>query len=236
MTVQQADDAGSRSQRIGVTFLTGVIGILPLALTFLVLAWVVKFFHDLVGPGSPFGNVLVSIGMSVAACETTAYLIGVVGVLLAVYGLGVLTENGAGIGWRRTMDQAICRVPAIGTVYDASKHVTSMFERKPESFQSMTPVMCFFGDGLGVGTPALMPTSELVHFGGHAYHVVILPTAPVPFGGALVCIRQEWVKPAECTLEELIGIYVSMGVTAPRCMNKTSRADEVTRSTPLTTG
>ncbi|HWL07400.1 MAG TPA: DUF502 domain-containing protein [Planctomicrobium sp.] len=230
--MQTSDNSRGRSERIGVTFLTGVIGILPLALTLAVLMWGLKLLHDLVGPISPVGKVLMSIGMPLVACEVTAYLIGVAGMLLAVYGLGRLVESGTGLGWHRTMDQALRRVPAIGTVYDASKHVTSIFDRKSDSFQTMSPVMCFFGEGEGVGTPALMPTSELVHFGGQAYHVVILPTAPVPFGGGLVCVKQEWVKPAECSLEELIGIYVSLGVTAPRCLGKVGNRDDST--TPST--
>lgn len=207
-------------ERVGITFVTGLIGLLPLALTLAVLVWVVRLIHDLFGPLSPFGKALMSIGMPLVACETTAYLIGILGVVLAIYGMGALVENGMGGGWQRMIDHGLRRIPALGTIYDASKHVTSLFDRKKDSLQSMTPVMCFFGDGSDIGTPALMPTSELVHFGGEAYHIVILPTAPVPFGGALLCVKQAWVKPANCSLEDLVGIYVSMGVTAPKSLSK----------------
>ncbi len=206
------------AERAMQTFLTGVIGILPLALTLAVLAWLVKFLHDLAGPSSLCGRVMRSVGMSVVACDMTAYVIGLIGALLSIYGLGVLVENGIGRRWSRAMDDALLHVPVLGTVYDASKQMTSLFDRKQDSKHSMTPVMCFLGDHRGVATPALMPTPELVRLDGNEYHVVMIPTAPVPFGGALLCVKAEWVTPANCGFDELVGIYMSMGVTAPRCL------------------
>jgi len=42
-----------------------------------------------------------------------------------------------------------------------------------------------------------------------------LPSAPVPFGGALIYVPSDWVKPAEGSVERLMNVYVSMGVTPP---------------------
>jgi len=200
------------------TFVTGVIGILPLALTLAVLGWLVNLIHDLAGPESMCGRVMRSVGMSLVACDVLAYVIGLIGAGLAIYGLGVLVENGIGRRWTRTMDDALLHVPILGTVYDASKQMTSLFDRKQDSKQSMTPVLCFLGGD--VVTPALMPTPELVRMNGAEYHVVMIPTAPVPFGGALLCVKAEWVKPANCGFDELVGIYMSMGVTAPRSLGR----------------
>ena len=47
----------------------------------------------------------------------------------------------------------------------------------------------------------------------------MIPTAPVPFGGALICVKASWVQPAECGFDDLVGVYMSMGVTAPRCLS-----------------
>ena len=51
--------------------------------------------------------------------------------------------------------------------------------------------------------------------GGETYHVVLVPSAPVPVGGALVYVPVKWVKPADIGIEGLMSIYVAMGV-APR--------------------
>jgi uncharacterized membrane protein len=200
------------------TFVTGVIAILPVALTLAVLIWLVRLLHDLAGPSSLCGRALRSLGMSVVACDITAYILGLIGAATLIFALGTIIESGSLVRWRRTMNEALHRVPVIGTVYDASKQMTSMFDRKPDSRQNMVPVICYFGDDRGAATPALMPTAELVRLDGHEYHVVMIPTAPVPFGGALVCVKASWVQPAVCGFEDLVGVYMSMGVTAPRCL------------------
>lgn len=207
-------------ERLTQTFLTGVVGILPLALTLAVLIWLVKTLHDLAGPASLCGKVLTSAGMSVVACDVTAYVIGLICALLLVFGIGIIIENGAGQRWRRTCDSVLHRIPVLGTVYDASKQMTSMFDRKQDSRQSMTPVLCYLGDDRNAAIPALMPTSELVRLGDIDYHMVIIPTAPVPFGGALLCVKASWIEPVACGFEELVGVYMSMGVTAPRSLSQ----------------
>jgi len=216
--------SNGRTERLVQSFLTGVVGILPLGLTVIVLAWMVSLLHDLVGPKSMCGRLLRSAGMSVVACEVTAYLVGLAGAFLVIYLVGRMIERGAGRRWGRTMDHALERIPVLGTVYDASKQMTSMFDRKSDSKQNMTPVVCYFSGNRAVWTPALMPTTERVRLGGLEYHVVMIPTAPVPFGGALLCVNADWVEPADCGIEELIGIYMSMGVTAPRTLSRETGA------------
>src|SRR5262245_7609678 len=127
------------SRRLTQTFLTGVIAILPLALTLAVLLWLVRLLHDLAGPSSLCGSVLRSMGMSLVACDITAYIIGLIAAALIILGLGVIIESGSLLRWRRTMDEALHRVPIFGTVYDASKQMTSMFDRKPDAGQNMSP-------------------------------------------------------------------------------------------------
>src|SRR6266851_6662759 len=59
-----------------------------------------------------------------------------------------------------------------------------------------------------------MPKPILI--GGEPYHVILVPSAPVPVGGALIYVPAAWVKPANVGVETLMSIYVSMGVTSPQ--------------------
>jgi uncharacterized membrane protein len=208
------------TERVIQTFVAGVFGLLPLALTIAIVAWIVRYLHDLLGPTSAFGKILRSFGMAVTTCDVTAYLFGLVGAVLIVYGLGVVVQNSIGRRWHSAMDGVLQSIPLLGTVYDASKNLTSVFDRRKDALQGMTPVLCYFGDDGAAATPALMPTSEVIRLGGRDYHVVIIPSAPVPFGGALVCVRSDWIKPANCSFDELIGIYMSMGSSAPKCLGR----------------
>jgi uncharacterized membrane protein len=215
-----ANEVKFRAHWIGLVFISGVLAILPLALTLAALAWVIVLLHDMVGPASPFGNMLRSVGMSVVACEITAYVIGLVGTVLLVFCVGLLVQRGVGRRWRQYLHKRMQRIPVLGTLYDASKQVTSIFDRNPDKLGGMTPVICYFGDDLSAATPALLPTSETIRLGDIDYHIVIVPSAPFPLGGALLCVKADWVKPARCGLEEMLGVYVSMGVSAPRCLGR----------------
>ncbi|MCU0958658.1 MAG: hypothetical protein MUF48_01015, partial [Pirellulaceae bacterium] len=56
---------------------------------------------------------------------------------------------------------------------------------------------------------------------GRACQIVMVPTAPVPFGGALLLVPADCVQSAEMSVDGLMSIYVSMGVSAPQFMKLT---------------
>jgi uncharacterized membrane protein len=60
-----------------------------------------------------------------------------------------------------------------------------------------------------------MPSPEPMTIGEHSYLGLLVPSAPVPLGGALIYVPSDWVKPAEGGVERLLNVYVSMGVTPP---------------------
>ena len=62
---------------------------------------------------------------------------------------------------------------------------------------------------------ALLPSKTPISLGGEDYLAVLIPSAPVPFGGALVYVPAAWVEPAEGGIDELMSVYVSMGITPP---------------------
>ena len=76
------------------------------------------------------------------------------------------------------------------------------------------------GEG-GTAFPAFMPTSESITSDGTEYHVVMIPTAPVPFGGALMMVPTEWVKPLDIGIDGLFNVYMSMGTAIPEYMGPT---------------
>jgi len=154
--------------------------------------------------------------MTVTACELTAYFLGLIGVVLLVFAIGAFIEKPLPSRWNMAVDGAMQRVPVLSTLYEASKNLTNIFNRSEDSAQGMTPVMCYFGQDRGLVIPALLPTRDLVRLGSADYHIVLIPTAPVPFfGGALICVKAENVEPAKCTIDELVGVYMSMGASAP---------------------
>ena len=108
-----------------------------------------------------------------------------------------------------------------------------MLDRKEKTdLQTMSPVWCFFGGEGGTAVLALLPTPEQILLGGHPCHVIMVPTAPVPFGGALFFVPTEWVKPASFGVEGLTSIYVSMGISAPQYFSGSPQASSKDNSSP----
>ena len=199
------------------TFMAGLLAVLPVVLTVSVIVWVARLVDQFVGPGSVVGRLLVSIGLTVVETRMVAYAIGIGVVLCTIYVLGLFTETGFQRRLQAFMDSGLRRVPLIGSVYDLAHRFVGMLDRKEQAdLQSMRPVWCFFGGEGGAAVLALLPTPEPIMLGGQQCHVVLVPTAPVPFGGGLFFVPVEWIKPASFGVEGLTSIYVSMGISAPQ--------------------
>jgi uncharacterized membrane protein len=199
------------------TFVAGLVAILPVIVTVAVIIWVGSVVDQFVGPQSAAGRLVISIGLRLVDTKIAAYLIGVVLVLTAIYMLGLFVQAGLKSRLQAFADQSLGRIPLIGNVYNLAHRFVGMLDKKEETdLKTMRPVWCFFGGEGGTAVLALMPTSEPVVLGGRACHVILVPTAPVPFGGALFYVPIEWIKPASFGVEGLTSIYVSMGITAPQ--------------------
>ena len=78
------------------------------------------------------------------------------------------------------------RIPFVRNLYDVTKRFVAIMDRKDQDgLKSMSPVWCFFGGDGGAGVLGLLPMPRPIMIGGERYHVVLVPSAPVPVGGAL---------------------------------------------------
>lgn len=195
---------------------TGVLAMLPIALTVVVIVWVADFIARIIGPGSAFGGFIKQIGWNIGPSETGAYLGGALFAILSLYLLGLLFEYVLQERGERIINALLSRIPLVGSVYETSRKIVRMVEPgQGADLESMTPVMCSFGGDKATCIPAFLPTSEILTIEGIEYHVVMIPTAPLPFGGAILCVRKEWVTKLDCGIDGLFNIYMSMGMAMP---------------------
>jgi uncharacterized membrane protein len=213
-----AADAPPRSRWIGRglrPFLAGSLALFPLATTALFVVWVAGLAQRLLGPGSSLGRLLRDVGLNFVVEETTAYLIGLGLTLVLIYLLGLLVESSLESGWYSVTDRIMRRVPLVSTIYDASRRFARVLEPRGEAdMRGMTPVICHLGGRGGTAILALRPSPELIRLNEVDYLAIMIPSAPVPIGGLLVYVPAEWVEPAGFSVDGLINIYVSMGVTS----------------------
>jgi len=199
------------------TFVSGLVAALPLIVTVAITAWIVSLIADYIGPTSTVGKLLSALGLGVTTSKAAAYLVGVAIVAAAIYFLGLIVETRLG-GWLSPMlNRLIERVPIVSSVYGLTKQFAAIVDLKGEdSIKSMRPVWCFFGGEPGAAVLALLASSKPVRIGEADYLGVLIPSSPVPVGGALLYVPANWVRPAKDGVEQLMSVYVSMGVTPPK--------------------
>jgi uncharacterized membrane protein len=206
--------------RILRTFLAGVLALLPIAVTVFVTAWVASLIAGYAGPGSSIGRLITTlgriVGLQITPSSTSAYFLGLAVILGGIFVLGLLVESGLRSWISNSFDWLMTRIPVVSNIYDLSKRFVAIVDRGEQGdLKSMRPVWCFFGGEGSAAVLGLMPSPEPVMIGEHRYLGLLVPSAPVPFGGALIYVPADWVKPAEGGVEKLLNVYVSMGVTPP---------------------
>jgi len=207
---------GAVVHRLIRCFVAGVLAILPVVVTVAVVAWVAGFLRSILGPGTWPGEGLRRLGLPFAE-GWGAYLAGAALVLAAVFLLGVFVEAGARNLVERLIDGLLHHIPLVGNIYGTSKQLLGLLGRRDQaSIQGMRAVFCHFGQEHGGAVLALLVSSQRFHIDGRDYLMVIVPTSPVPIGGGLLFVPAELVRPVDVSVEALMSIYVSMGVTAPQ--------------------
>lgn len=202
--------------RIGRVFLTGLLAALPLLLTIFITAWLLALINRYLGPSSAFGSLLISLGLGGEASELVTYLIGLGIIIVAIYALGLIVHSRLGAWIAALFDRVIRRIPLISNVYDVSSRFVSIVDTgSGDSIKSMSPAWCFFGGKPGAAVLALVPSKTPLSIGGEDYLGILVPSAPVPVGGALIYVPVAWIEPAEVGIDELMSVYVSMGITPP---------------------
>jgi len=197
------------------TWLAGFLVLLPLVVTVAVIGWLGGFVYRLLGPGTLVGRLFATLGYPFASHPPLAYLVGTLVIVGAIYLLGLVAQSRLKGPLSSLTDRTLRRVPLVGQVYGlADRFVGALHQQGEADIGAMRPVWCFFG-GEGVAVLALAPSAQTIEIEGRAYFAVVIPTAPVPFGGALLYVPFEWVRPAHIGVDRLTATYVSMGISPP---------------------
>jgi uncharacterized membrane protein len=210
-------------RRVGACFLAGVFALLPLVITVAVIVWVAGFLLQFLGPGTFLGDGIQHLGLKFGSDAALAYLVGAMVVLAAVFVVGVLVQAGAKNVIQHLTGAVLRRIPIVGSIYGTSQQLVGMLDKKdPSEVKGMSVVFCLFGKEGGTGFLALLVSPERFRIRDRDYQIVIVPTAPVPIGGGLLFVPAEAIQPADMSVDGLMSIYVSMGITAHQFLPTTT--------------
>lgn len=198
-------------QKLFRYLLTGTIFLLPFVITVGAVAWLGLFIAQYLGPSTFVGKWLAKIGLF--SFQTNypllSYIIGLLTVLAIIMAVGWIIER----RWVKTcvelLNELIKKIPIIGAFYDAVCQLVSTLDKS--KFKQMTPAYCRLGSTMVL---ALLTTLDKITIDGKSYYSAIIPTAPVPFGGAVLIVPEEDVIFPEPNIpfEPFCKYYTSLGM------------------------
>lgn len=198
-------------------FITGLISIIPLWITWLVLSFL---FNMLSGIGSPIVKGLAKLAgprfpeiSTMLDSETTLSVVGVVLVIASLFLLGWFTTNFIGRGLFNFFEGLLDRIPFVKTIYGSVKKLLHVLQDKPNGDVQRVVLINFPSSDMktvGLVTRTLTDTVT-----GRQLAAVYVPTTPNPTSGYLEIVPIENVISTNWTLDEAMTFIVSGGAIAP---------------------
>lgn len=207
-------------------FLTGLISIIPLWITWLVLSFL---FSLLSGIGSPIVKGLARVFgprfpdfAKMLESEATLSIVGVVLVVASLFILGWFTTNVIGRSLFNFFEGLFHRIPFVKTIYGSVKKLLHVLQDKPKGDVQRVVLINFpSSDMKTVGLVTRTLTDSVT---GRELAAVYVPTTPNPTSGYLEIVPVENLISTNWTLDEAMTFIVSGGAIAPESVNYDSPA------------
>ena len=197
-------------------FVTGLLTLLPLWLTWVVVKFVFVILSDVskpwVGPLSQqiAASFPSALGWASALwVQNTIALLATVALILLV---GAMTRRVVGqqmLGW---FEKMVLRIPLASTVYTSARKLLDILQTKPGSTQRVVLVDFPHKEMKSVGLVTRVIREEST---GRELAAVYVPTTPNPTSGYLEIVPVELLTPTDWTVDQAMSFIISGGAVAP---------------------
>jgi uncharacterized membrane protein len=192
-------------RRLARTFLSGLAVVLPIVVTFAVLAWLVTTAEAVLG----------AVVRVLLPGDTYPRGLGVALALGLIFGVGVLMEA---VYFRRVMgwlEELLNRIPLVKTVYGAVRDLMSLFSKAGTRRFSKVVMVKFPGiEARLVGFVTLEDFTGLAIDARPGEVAVYLPMS-YTIGGYTVFLPRECLTPLDMSLEDAMRFVVTAGMSRP---------------------
>jgi uncharacterized membrane protein len=187
-------------------FLSGILVIVPLIITYVVLRFFLSSIDGILSP------LLVRyLGYDIPG-------LGIVITIIIVFVAGILTRGVLGRGAVSIWERFLSSLPLVRTIYSAAKQLLiSVAEPKKSMFQRVVIIPY---PRLGMYSLAFAANEvTLDRYGAIGdYVAVFIPSTPTPFTGYMLMVKKEEVFPTNMSVEEAVKFIVSGGIVVPEVM------------------
>jgi uncharacterized membrane protein len=205
-------------------FITGLVILLPLAMTVAIVAFIVNFLtQPFMGLVSKFLNkfAIVNHGFLFLSPEQTikygSQFLILVGLLLLTLVLGMIARWFFFKSLLNLSDMILHKIPVVNKVYKTSQEIIkTLFSSDKNSFKQVVMVP-FPKDGVyAIGLISRDSPKECSDRAGSPLVSVLIPTTPNPTTGFLLMYKSSDIIYLKMKPEEAIKYVVSLGVIIPQ--------------------
>ncbi len=212
------EQTSSRPRRFRNTLITGVIFLVPMALTFWVLDLLVRATRRIAGPYVT--AVLNEIFHQ--APESLVSLCSLLLVLLLVLLIGWLTNFYLGKKFLGLVDSTMMRLPFVRSIYGGAKQIIEAFDIQKSGNSFKKVVLMEYPRrnswALGFVTNEALEKSRTIF--GRPVVAVFMPSTPNPTTGFLLYYEPHDLYVLDIQVEDAVKLIVSGGLVSPDALSK----------------
>ncbi|MDI9239278.1 DUF502 domain-containing protein [Lysobacter sp. LF1] len=196
-------------------FLTGLLTLLPIWLTWVVVKFVFVLLSDISQPFiTPLLQNLASSYPSLAWLtepwvRTVMAMLATVAVILFS---GVMARRVFGQRLLRWFEALIQRIPLASTIYSSARQLLDILQTKPDGTQRVVLVDFPHKEMKSIGFVTRVIRE---HGTGRELAAVYVPTTPNPTSGYLEIVPVEKITPTDWTVDQAMSFIISGGAVAP---------------------
>ncbi|NLF53947.1 MAG: DUF502 domain-containing protein [Thauera phenolivorans] len=190
-------------------FITGLLIWIPLAITFMVLAWTVGTLDQilLLLPNGYHPKELFGVDIPGA---------GVVFSVLLVFLTGLVAANVLGQKLVQLWEAILSRIPVVKSIYYSVKQVSdTLFSSSGQAFRKALLVQYPREGAWTIAFLTGKPGGDAANHLPGDYVSIYVPTTPNPTSGFFLMMPRADVIELEMSVDEALKYIVSMGVVAP---------------------
>ena len=196
-------------------FLTGLLTLLPIWLTWVVIRFVFVTLSDISRPWVEPALAGIAAGnpaMAWITSETARGMQALIGTVVVVLLVGAIAGRVIGQRILRGFDRFIQRVPLANSVYSGARKLLDILQTSPDGTQRV--VLIEF-PAKGMRTVGFVTRVMKEEGTGREMAAVYVPTTPNPTGGYLEIVPVEDLIPTDWTVDQAMGFIISGGAVAP---------------------
>lgn len=211
-------------ERLRNYLITGIIVSAPIAITFMIVRWVIAFFDDLVRQFLP------------QAYRPETYLpfwlpgVGLVVTLVALVLIGMFAAGFIGRAVMRAGERLLGTMPLVRNIYGALKQI---FEALlAQSSRSFREVVLIEFPSPGIWSIGFVTGESAVTGAVPGLVNVFVPLTPNPTSGFMIMVRRDRLQHLELSVEDAFKLILSGGIVTPPSGQVTAEPPSARREQP----